>query len=82
MQINHYLLLLISLSTIKCATTEDQNVAESINSCNLKESSKNDIFSRHLNEELFHKVLEYDAKSTGRVGVASKSLLSFVKSPL
>ena len=80
MLISHYFFLLINLSMLKCASTDDPKIAEAIQTRNSEDSSKRDIFSRYLNEELLHRVLQYDAKSTGRMAKANRSLRILAKS--
>ena len=66
------LLLIIELSILKCASTEEKT--EKYQCHKFETPSNTDIFSRHLNEQLLHKVLEYDAKSTGRMAKANRAL--------
>ena len=60
------------MSYYECASTKDQ--AESIQFHNSEDSSKTDIFSRHLDDRLLHRILEYDTKSTGRMAKANRAL--------
>ena len=71
-----FLILLLNLSLLKCASIEEQS--EDIQTVTSKTPLKTDLLSRYLDEQLLHKVLQYDAKSAGRVCVASKGLLSLV----
>ena len=57
---------------MKCASIEDQS--EAIQAKTFETASTRDILSRHLNDRLLHKVLQYDAKSTGRIAMANKDL--------
>ena len=69
-----FILLLFNLNILKCASTEDQNVNVTEN--NVSETpSQSDIISRYLTSgELLHLVLQYDAKSTGRIALVNKDL--------
>ena len=60
------------MSLLKCASIEDHS--EAIQAKTFETTPTRDIFSRHLNEQLLHKVLEYDAKSTGCIAMANKDL--------
>ena len=72
-----FLVVLVNLSLLKCASTEEQS--EDIQIVTSKTPLKTDLLSRYLDEQLLHKVLQFDAKSAGRVCVASKGLFNFVK---
>ena len=69
MDITFFLLLFLKLKIINCASNTDQN-----ENFQVENHASRDIFSRHLNEQLLHKVLEYDAKSTGRMAKANRAL--------
>ena len=68
----YFFILLLSLSLLKCASTEDQS--EAIQAKDPENPSKTDIFSRHLDDRLLHRILEYDTKSTGRMAKANRAL--------
>ena len=71
MQINSFLFLLFNLNIFKCASTDDQEFIEKHSSGT---PSEDDIFSRHLNDTLLHRILQYDPKSTGRMALVNKGL--------
>ena len=77
MLVTSFIFLLLNLSLLKCASTEDQKDVD--NNVSETKSSKLDIFSKHLNGELLHQVLQYDAKSTGRMAKANKDLKALVE---
>ena len=72
MLVTYFLFLLLNLSLLKCASTEDKN--ENIQANHSETKSETDIFSRHLNEQLLHRILEYVAKSRGRIAMVNKAL--------
>ena len=69
-------LLLLNLSLLNCASIKDQKHVDN----DVPETkSERDIFSKHLHGQLLHQVLQYDARSTGRMAKANKDLKSLVK---
>ena len=66
----------MNLNILSCASTEDQNVIEKSVS---ETSSKGNFFSRHLDATLLERILQYDAKSSGRVAITNRNLRDMVK---
>ena len=71
MMVVRILLLLINLISLKCASTDNQKDIEVHAS---EAPTVPDIISSHLDAVLLHKILEFDAKSTGRVAMANRNL--------
>lgn len=83
MILGHLISLVLCLCILKCATIEDESeldgeAAESQERITAANHEHVDMFSRYLNDELFHKVLQYVARSPGKMAMTSKKIGRFV----
>lgn len=89
MLISQLIFLVVSLRVLECAsivsatellskTTEQRKAAPSTVTVATKRRILKTIFSRYLNDELFQCILEYVAKSPGKMATVSKGLRRFV----